>query len=185
MSSTAAFLASFVSILIGAALGMVLRRTLPAEMLEGGSKEAIRLGAGFLPRSLDKIADFGQFAGDFAEKLGLEVGVEGFRLNGAGFQLAVRPDDLLQHPLGRLDRLDQLLELRIEAVPWGGQPWIGPREAVEVVNPGRRGQTHRFSAQLRGARGPHRVRFPAIWQRAEYFQKFRNMTKRLISFYKA
>lgn len=48
MSSAAAFLASFVSILIGAALGMVLKRILPAELLEGGSKEAIRLGAGFL-----------------------------------------------------------------------------------------------------------------------------------------
>ena len=47
MSSTAAFLASF-SILIGAAVGMVLRRALPADLLEGGSKEAIRLGAGFL-----------------------------------------------------------------------------------------------------------------------------------------
>lgn len=48
MSSTAAFLASLVSILIGAAVGMLLRRTLPAELLEGGSKEAIRLSAGFL-----------------------------------------------------------------------------------------------------------------------------------------
>jgi hypothetical protein len=48
MSSTAAFLASFASILIGAAIGMVLRRALPADLLEGGSKEAIRLGAGFL-----------------------------------------------------------------------------------------------------------------------------------------
>jgi hypothetical protein len=48
MSSIAAFLASFASILIGAAIGMVLRRTLPADLLEGGSKEAIRLGAGFL-----------------------------------------------------------------------------------------------------------------------------------------
>lgn len=48
MSSTAAFLASFASILIGAALGMLLRRALPADLLEGGSKEAIRLGAGFL-----------------------------------------------------------------------------------------------------------------------------------------
>jgi hypothetical protein len=48
MSSTAAFQASFASILIGAAIGMVLRRTLPADLLEGGSKEAIRLGAGFL-----------------------------------------------------------------------------------------------------------------------------------------
>src|SRR6476659_8204006 len=48
MSSTAAFLASFVSILVGAAIGMTLKRFLPAEVLEGGSKEAIRLGAGFL-----------------------------------------------------------------------------------------------------------------------------------------
>jgi len=48
MSSTVAFLASFASILIGAAAGMLLRRTLPADVLEGGSKEAIRLGAGFL-----------------------------------------------------------------------------------------------------------------------------------------
>ena len=48
MSSTAAFLASLASILIGAAVGMVLKRALPANLLEGGSKEAIRLGAGFL-----------------------------------------------------------------------------------------------------------------------------------------
>lgn len=48
MSSTAAFLASFASILIGAALGMALRRVLPAGLLETGSKEAVRLGAGFL-----------------------------------------------------------------------------------------------------------------------------------------
>jgi len=48
MSSTAAFLASFVSILVGAAIGMSLKRFLPADVLEGGSKEAIRLGAGFL-----------------------------------------------------------------------------------------------------------------------------------------
>jgi len=48
MSLTSAFLASFASILIGAAIGMVLRRNLPADLLEGGSKEAIRLGAGFL-----------------------------------------------------------------------------------------------------------------------------------------
>ena len=48
MSSTVAFLASFVSILIGAAIGLVLRRVLPADLLEGGTKEAIRLGAGFL-----------------------------------------------------------------------------------------------------------------------------------------
>lgn len=48
MSSTVAFVASFASILIGAAIGMVLKRTLPAALLEGGSKEDIRLGAGFL-----------------------------------------------------------------------------------------------------------------------------------------
>ena len=48
MSSTAAFLASFISILIGAALGMLLKRFLPAELLDGGSKQAIRFGAGFL-----------------------------------------------------------------------------------------------------------------------------------------
>jgi hypothetical protein len=48
MSSTVAFLACFASILIGAAVGMVLRRAVPADLLEGGSKEAIRLGAGFL-----------------------------------------------------------------------------------------------------------------------------------------
>lgn len=48
MSSTAAFLASFVSILIGTALGMLLKRTLPAIPLGVGSKQAIRLGAGFL-----------------------------------------------------------------------------------------------------------------------------------------
>ena len=48
MSTTAAFLVSFASVLIGAAIGMVLRRSLPADLLEGGSKEAIRLGAGFL-----------------------------------------------------------------------------------------------------------------------------------------
>jgi len=48
MSSTAAFLVSLASILIGAAIGMGLKRLLPADVLEGGSKEAIRLGAGFL-----------------------------------------------------------------------------------------------------------------------------------------
>src|SRR5215510_5275144 len=48
MSSTAAFLASFAAILIGAIIGMGLRRALPAERLEGGAKEAIRLGAGLL-----------------------------------------------------------------------------------------------------------------------------------------
>ncbi|HMM91106.1 bestrophin-like domain [Bradyrhizobium sp.] len=48
MSSTEAFLASFAAILIGAAAGMGLRRALPAEWLEGGAKEAIRLGAGLL-----------------------------------------------------------------------------------------------------------------------------------------
>ena len=48
MSSTTAFLASFVSVLIGAAIGMILKRSLSAGSLEGGSREAIRLGAGFL-----------------------------------------------------------------------------------------------------------------------------------------
>src|SRR3954454_3283452 len=48
MSSTAAFLASFISILIGAAIGMLLKRSAHAELLEGGAKEVVRLGAGFL-----------------------------------------------------------------------------------------------------------------------------------------
>jgi len=48
MSPTIAFLASFASILIGAATGMTLKRSLPPDMLEGGSKEFIRLAAGFL-----------------------------------------------------------------------------------------------------------------------------------------
>src|SRR6185436_4544664 len=48
MSSTAAFLVSFASILIGAAIGMGLKRLLPAGVLDGGSKEAIRLGASLL-----------------------------------------------------------------------------------------------------------------------------------------
>jgi hypothetical protein len=48
MSSTTAFLASFVSILIGAAIGMILKRSLLADRLDGGAKETIRLGAGFL-----------------------------------------------------------------------------------------------------------------------------------------
>ena len=48
MSSTAAFLASFISILIGAAIGMLLKRSARAELLEGGAKEVVRLGAGFL-----------------------------------------------------------------------------------------------------------------------------------------
>jgi hypothetical protein len=48
MSSTTAFLASFVSVLIGAAIGMILKRSLSADLLKGGSKEAIRLGAGLL-----------------------------------------------------------------------------------------------------------------------------------------
>ncbi len=48
MSSTAAFLASFISILIGAAIGMLLKRSARAEFLEGGAKEVVRLGAGFL-----------------------------------------------------------------------------------------------------------------------------------------
>src|SRR6478752_7606731 len=48
MSSTIAFLASFVSILIGTAIGMVLKRSLRLDVLEAGSKDFIRLGAGFL-----------------------------------------------------------------------------------------------------------------------------------------
>jgi hypothetical protein len=48
MSSIIAFLASFISVLIGSAIGMLLKRSLPADVFEGGSKEAIRLGAGFL-----------------------------------------------------------------------------------------------------------------------------------------
>jgi hypothetical protein len=48
MSSTIAFLASFVSILIGTAIGMVLKRSLRLDVLEAGSKEFMRLGAGFL-----------------------------------------------------------------------------------------------------------------------------------------
>lgn len=48
MSSTTAFLASFVSILIGAVVGMILKRSLLADRLDVGSKEAIRLGASFL-----------------------------------------------------------------------------------------------------------------------------------------
>jgi Protein of unknown function (DUF4239) len=48
MSSTAAFLASFISILIGAAIGMLLKRSSPSDLLDGGAKEAVRLGAGFL-----------------------------------------------------------------------------------------------------------------------------------------
>jgi hypothetical protein len=48
MSSAIAFVASFVSILIRTAVGMILKRSLPPELLEGASREAIRLGAGFL-----------------------------------------------------------------------------------------------------------------------------------------
>ena len=48
MSSTTAFLASFVSILIGAVIGMILKRSMLADRLDGGSRETIRLGAGFL-----------------------------------------------------------------------------------------------------------------------------------------
>jgi hypothetical protein len=47
MSSTVAFLASFISILIGAAIGLILKRALPERLLEG-SREVVRLGAGFL-----------------------------------------------------------------------------------------------------------------------------------------
>src|ERR1700712_4899672 len=48
MSSTIAFLASFVSVLIGAAIGMILKKSGVTDRLDGGSREAIRLGAGFL-----------------------------------------------------------------------------------------------------------------------------------------
>ena len=48
MSSTSAFIASFIAILVGAAGGMWLRRHPSIEGLDTGSKELIRLGAGFL-----------------------------------------------------------------------------------------------------------------------------------------
>jgi hypothetical protein len=48
MSSMTAFLASLVSILIGTVIGMILKRSWLADRLDGGSKETIRLGAGFL-----------------------------------------------------------------------------------------------------------------------------------------
>lgn len=48
MSSTTAFLASFVSILIGTAFGTIVKRSWLADQLDGGARETIRLGAGFL-----------------------------------------------------------------------------------------------------------------------------------------
>jgi uncharacterized protein DUF4239 len=48
MSSTVAFVASFIAILIGAAGGMWLRKHPSIDGLDTGSKEVIRLGAGFL-----------------------------------------------------------------------------------------------------------------------------------------
>jgi hypothetical protein len=48
MSSVTAFVASFIAILIGAAVGVILKRSLQAGLLETGSKEAIRLATGFL-----------------------------------------------------------------------------------------------------------------------------------------
>ena len=48
MSSVTAFVASFIAILIGAAVGVILKRSLQAGLLDTGSKEAIRLATGFL-----------------------------------------------------------------------------------------------------------------------------------------
>ena len=48
MSSATAFVASFISVLIGAAIGVILKRSLQAALLDTGSREAIRLAAGFL-----------------------------------------------------------------------------------------------------------------------------------------
>jgi len=48
MSSVTAFVASFISILIGAAIGMILRRNFQTGLLDTGSREAIRLAAGLL-----------------------------------------------------------------------------------------------------------------------------------------
>lgn len=48
MSSVTAFVASFISVLIGAAIGVILKRSLQAALLDTGSREAIRLAAGFL-----------------------------------------------------------------------------------------------------------------------------------------
>jgi Protein of unknown function (DUF4239) len=48
MSSTVAFIASFLAILVGAAGGMWLRRHPSIDAIEPGSKDVIRLGAGFL-----------------------------------------------------------------------------------------------------------------------------------------
>src|SRR5215510_2802205 len=48
MSSTVAFIASFIAVLFGAAGGMWLRKHPSIAALDTGSKELIRLGAGFL-----------------------------------------------------------------------------------------------------------------------------------------
>jgi hypothetical protein len=48
MSSTTAFIASFIAILVGAAAGMLLRRHPSVAAFDVGSKDVIRLGAGFL-----------------------------------------------------------------------------------------------------------------------------------------
>ena len=48
MSSITAFVASFIAILLGAAGGMWLRRHPSIDALDPGSKDVIRLGAGFL-----------------------------------------------------------------------------------------------------------------------------------------
>ena len=48
MSSTTAFVASFIAILLGAAGGLWLRKHPSIDALDSGSKEVIRLGAGFL-----------------------------------------------------------------------------------------------------------------------------------------
>jgi Protein of unknown function (DUF4239) len=48
MSPATAFVASFIAILIGAAVGVILKRSLQAGLLDTGSKESIRLATGFL-----------------------------------------------------------------------------------------------------------------------------------------
>src|SRR5215813_2663349 len=48
MSSTVAFIASFIAILVGAAGGLWLRRHPSIDAIGPGSKDVIRLGAGFL-----------------------------------------------------------------------------------------------------------------------------------------
>jgi hypothetical protein len=48
MSPVTSFVASFIAILIGAAVGVILKRSLQAGLLDTGSKESIRLATGFL-----------------------------------------------------------------------------------------------------------------------------------------